>query len=153
MPKPLSPAQRSTLAATAREAYLRLAPGLSESFDEFRQAESRRITTGLPGAPAGGWKISEAPGSAFNALFAHFKALKGDTDVAYDYHAGPSTEMRQHLHHISVAERAAGVTAGYTVGICRRMFRHDQPQTGREALAVLAALTKKAAQAGKEQTA
>jgi hypothetical protein len=128
----------------AREAYARLAPGLSESFDEFRHDEAQRIC---------GVKISEAPASAFNALFAHFKALKGDTGVAYDYHAGPSTELRQHLHHISVAERAAGVTGGYTVGICRRMFRHDQPQSIREALAVLAALTKKAARAGKEQAA
>lgn len=143
-PKLLSTSQRSTLAAVAREAFKRLSPGLGESFDEFRHFEARAVTRKLRNAPPDGWTISEAPASAFNAIFAHFKALKGDLDVALDYHLGPSSEMRNHLHNITVAERAAGVTPGYTASICRRMFGEATPQNEAQARAVLTALRKKA---------
>lgn len=142
--KLLTPKQRSTLSAMAREAYQVLAPGLSETADEFRHAESRRITAKLPNAPAQGWKISEAPKSAFDALFDHFKVLKGEPEAAFDRKVQDiSSEMRNMLHNITVAERAAGVGPRYTSGICQRMFRTDAPRDLKQAKAVLAALTKK----------
>ncbi|MES2596030.1 MAG: hypothetical protein V4662_11870 [Verrucomicrobiota bacterium] len=142
--KHLSGKQRSTLAMVAGEAYKRLKQGLSETADEFRRTEARACTQQLKNAPPEGWTISEAPASAFDTLFAHFKALKGDTDVALDYHLGPGTEMRNALHNITVAERAAGVTPAYTAAICRNMKFGDAPRTPKEAKAVLIALTKKA---------
>lgn len=144
--KPLTATQRATLSAVAAEAFKRLQQGLSETFDQFRRSEARSITRALPGAPAAGWSISEAPASSFNALFSHFKALKGDSDVALDYQLGPSSEMRNLLHNITIAERAASVKPAYTAAICRRMFGVDAPADDRQALAILTALKNKARQ-------
>lgn len=146
--KPLSSGkggQRSTLARVAKEAYNRLERGLGESFDDWRKAEARECTRKLPNAPADGWSISEAPAWTFNALFAHFKALKGETDVAMDYLTGPDTEMRNYAHLIGEAELEAGVTPEYSAGICRQMFGIPAPKTPDQAVAVLTALKKMAA--------
>jgi hypothetical protein len=142
--KPLSGPQRGLLARVAKEAFNRLSRGLSESFDDWRKAEARAVTSNLPNAPAEGWSISEAPAWTFNALFAHFKALKGETDVAMDYLTGPDTEMRNYAHLISEAEDAAEVGPDYTAGICRQMFGFAEPKTPDQAVAVLTALKKMA---------
>jgi hypothetical protein len=67
-------------------------------------------------------------------------------EVALDYQLGPSSEMRNHLHNIAVAERAAAVKPAYTAAICRRMFGVDAPKDDHQALALLSALQKKARQ-------
>ena len=142
--KPLSASQRSTLSAIAHEAYKALRQGLSETFDEFRRTESRIATRRMKNAPPGAWTISEAPASAFDAIFDHFKTLKGDVGEVYDRQLqGVTSEMRNHLHNITVAERAAGVKPAYTQAICRRMYGVDEPTNEQQALAILAALKKK----------
>lgn len=144
-PKLLSPSQRGTLSAIAHEAYKRLQQGLDESFDDFRRTEARAITRKLKNAPPQGWTISEAPASAFDCIFDHFKTLKGDVGEVFDRQLqGVSSTMRNHLHNIAVAERAAGVKPAYTAAICRRMFGQDEPGDERQALAILSALQAKA---------
>lgn len=143
--KLLSASQRSTLSAIAHEAYNVLRQGLSETFDEFRRTESRIATRRMKNAPPEAWTISEAPASAFDAIFDHFKALKGQVGEVYDRQIrGVTSEMRNHLHNITVAERAAGVKPAYTQAICRRMYGVDEPTNEQQALAIIAALKKKA---------
>lgn len=138
--KPLSTGQRSTLAQVAKEAYTRLAPGLSESFDEWRKTEARNATKSLHSAPFQGWTISEAPAYAFDALMGHFQALKGATGKAYDQLTGPSAVTKNMIWIIVETERKNGITAGYSAGICRQMWGHDVPQNENQAKAVLSAL-------------
>lgn len=138
--KPLSPRQRSTLAQVAKEAYTRLAPGLSETFDEWRKTEARKATKHLQGAPPDGWTISEAPAWAFDALMGHFQALKGATGKAFDQLTGPSAVTKNMIWIIAQTERENGVPEGYSAGICRQMWGHDAPQDENQAIAVLTAL-------------
>jgi len=131
--KLLTPKQRSALTRLYREAFTRLAPGLDQSFDEFRRDQALQIC---------GARISEAPAKAFNALWAHGLALAGKPNKAFDIHTGPANDVRQLLHHISVEQRRQGLADAYTAGICRRMFGKDTPATRPEAVAVLSALKK-----------
>jgi hypothetical protein len=138
--KPLSAKQRSTLAQVAKDAYTRLAPGLSEGFDEWRKTEARNATKTLRGAPPEGWTISEAPAWAFDALMGHFQALKGATGKAYDQLTGPSAVTKNMIWIIAETERKNSIHAGYSAGICRQMWGHDAPQNENEAKGVLTAL-------------
>ena len=144
-PKLLSASQRSTLSAIASEAFMHLAPGLDETSDDFRKSQSRIATQKLDLEHGRGWRISEAPASAFDAIFDHFKMLKGQGEEVFDRQVdGVSSTMRNHLHHITVAERAARVPHAYTQAICRNMFRTSEPKDEKQALALLSALQKKA---------
>lgn len=111
-----------------------------ESADDWRRREAREATKDLD--PQGhGWKISEAPAHAFDALKAHFEVLSGKSREALDTLTGPSNDTRQLTHLIDVQTKACGVTAGYVQGICKRMFGGRTTwQTAHEGKAVLAAL-------------
>lgn len=140
----LSTQQKRTLAAMAREAYNHLRPGLDCTADEFRQEQAREATKAI--FPPSGVTISEAPRQCFDEIYQHFLILKGQSDKAYDHAvSGDGSELRNMLHNMNTAAKAAGVGQGYITGICQRMGYGATPKTAAQAKAVMIALQRKAA--------
>lgn len=140
----LTPGQKRTLAAMAREAYNHLRPGLDCTADEFRQEQAREATKGI--FPPSGVTISEAPRNCFDEIYQHFKILKGQACEAFDHAlSGEGSELRNMLHNMNTAAKAAGVGQGYISGICQRMGYGSAPKTVAQAKAVMIALQRKAA--------
>lgn len=145
--KLLTAPQRSFLGGLADGAYRMLTSrgAISpheESAKDWRHREARAATSDLD--PEGkGWKISEAPKSAFDSLKAHFEMLSGRSGDALETLTGPSNDLRNLSHLIGVQMKACGVTAAYMQGICKRMFGRSDWSTASEGKAVLTALKNK----------
>ena len=134
--KPLTKSQKKLLVMLARRGWQKLhaAGAIDEDFNTWRRREA---------VAACGRSISEAGRGDFDALYAHFLALAGETEGAFKAASNPLPNgLRNVLHVMGVEMKKAGVGAAYVAGICRRMFGRDEPASEAEAKAVLVAVIK-----------
>lgn len=82
-----------------------------ETEKEWRHREARACIRKLIGGE--GLTISEAPKEFFDALYAHFLALQGQSGKAFEVHMGPGNEERQWRFKIAAAAKALGLPADY----------------------------------------
>jgi hypothetical protein len=141
---PFTNAQRITLIARTAWAKLSGAGAIDESFNDWRQREA---------VDTCGARISAATKSQLDRLETHFLAMGGNAAEAYQSAIGPSNELRQLCHLITIKAHECGVTAAYVQAISRRQSGSDEPLTVSAARALLIALkhhARSAAKTGKE---
>lgn len=120
----LSKKQKSWLESLARKAWqARKASGATdETYDAYRRAQAVK---------ACGFRISEAPRAAFDALLAHFQAENGELGKAFDRLAGPSNDQRFYIAQIDAQLRRGGMVRATAKSIAHDKF---QGQTDLEKL-------------------
>lgn len=113
--KLLSKAQRVMMTQIAMRGWRKMtkAGAIDESFNDWRLRESMA---------ACGFRISEAPASAFDDLFSHFKALEGDVTKAFGIATGPSNEVRQWINNMEEELARDGLTLAFTKPIAFRKW-------------------------------
>jgi ABC-type arginine transport system ATPase subunit len=114
--KLLSPKQRTMLTQIAARGWRKMsdAKAIDEPFDDWRTREA---------VAACGARISQAPASAFDDLFEHFKVLSGAVVQAFDIAMGPENERRQWIFKIRKDLEMASLADEYALSIAQDKFK------------------------------
>lgn len=145
---PLSTKQIRVLVCLAREAFAVAKPGIP--FDDWRRHQVAEAT----GNRATG--LSTALNNDYNAIKAHFFALKGATGKAFETRLREQTDfIRQLRHELATLLCEHGLTPAYANRIAldrygiANVMDCDEEQTRKVLMTVKARVTKKDAEQGK----